>query len=419
MIFAREVDDVAAIGAELLLEEVGDGRFSVVLHYADGTEERLPAVTPAEALITAVETDYSDYRREVRRLREEHPLFEERLDIPVADLEDFVAEALMLPSLLHKKDPVSFFVLGEFLHRSLQMEDDGSASFLLKAGWQILRILEEPIRTQVYLRNIFEMTFDGMERASQQERFEKLRSVYPDVARLCDPSLLNGIPEGERVFSAHNLLGLHLLELALYFRQNEQRIARCEYCWGYFIPRTKSVTRYCDRVIDGFPCKKRGAQFQRNEGREKDETLLVYKQLRDRMYNRFLRYLDAAPEGRSRLSPMDHAQYDAWSKNASAAYKEYKAGTITAEEFLRKIDTTHELESYEAGKVRLTGTEETPWQRLVARSWGFDPERFFPEEMMILNLSKPDAKWEMRTADELRRRTQKGHQSLREKYGKA
>lgn len=404
---------MAAIGAELLLEEKGDGRFSVVLHYTDGTEEHLPAATPAEALIVAVETDYSDYRREVRRL------WEERLNIPVSDLEDFVAEALMLPSMLHEKDPVSFFVLGEFLHRSLQMEDDGSASFLLKAGQHILRILEEPVRVQTYLRNIFEMTFDGMERSSQQERFEKLRSVYPDVARLCDPSLLNGIPEGKRVFSAHNLLGLHLLELALYFRQNEQRIARCEYCWGYFIPRTRSVTRYCDRVIDGFPCKQRGARFQRNEGREKDEALLVYKQLRDRMYARFLRYQDTAPEERSKLFPMDHAQYDAWSENASAAYKEYRAGTITAEEFLRKIDATHELESYEAGKVRLTETAETPWQRLVARSLAFDPERFFPEEMLVLNLSKLDAQWELRTADELRRRTQKGHQSLREKYGKA
>ncbi len=116
---------------------------------------------------------------------------------------------------------------------------------------------------------------------------------------------------------------------------------------------------------------------------------------------------------------MDHAQYDAWSKNASAAYKEYKAKKLTAEEFLRRIDTTHELESYETGKVRLVETKETPWQRLVARSWGFDPERFFPEEMLILNLSMPDAQWKLRTADELQRHTQKGHQSLREKYGKA
>ncbi len=299
------------------------------------------------------------------------------------------------------------------------MEDDGGASFLLKAGQQILRILDEPIQTQTYLRNIFKMSFDGMERASQQERFEKLRSVYPDVARPCDPALLDGTSKGRRIFSAHSLLGLYLLELALYFEQSQQRIARCEYYWGYFIPRPKSATRYCDRVIDGFPCKKRDARFQRNEGREKDEALLVYKQLRDHIYSRFLRYLDAAPENRSKLSPMDYRQYDAWSENASATYKEYKAKKLTTEEFLRSIDTTHELESYETGKVKLSETEETPWQRLVARSWDFDPERFFPEEMMILNLSKPDAQWELRTADELRRRTQKGHQSLREEYGKA
>lgn len=231
--------DMITVGAGLLLEEDGDGRFSIVLHYADGTEERLPAITPAEALITAVEADYSDYRREVRRLREEHSLFEEHLDIPTTDLEDFVAEALLLPSMLQESDPVSFFALGEFLHQSLQTEDDGSASFLLKAGQQILRILEEPIRAQTYLRNIFEMTLDGTERASQREQFEKLRSVYLNVARLCDPALLDGTPEGGRVFSAHNLLGLYLLEFALYFHQDNQRIARCEYCWGTSSPRRK------------------------------------------------------------------------------------------------------------------------------------------------------------------------------------
>ncbi len=82
---------------------------------------------------------------------------------------------------------------------------------------------------------------------------------------------------------------------------------------------------------------------------------------------------------------MDYAQYDAWSKNANVAYKEYRAGAMTAEGSLRRIDTTHELESYEAGKVRLVETKETPWQRLVVRSWDFDPERFFPEKMIILN----------------------------------
>ena len=60
------------------------------------------------------------------------------------------------------------------------------------------------------------------------------------------------------------------------------------------------------------------------------------------------------------------------------------------------------------------------WQRLVARNFRFDPERYFPEEMayLNLNLNDPDPQWLMLTADDLRREAQKGHQSLKEKYGK-
>ena len=35
-----------------------------------------------------------------------------------------------------------------------------------------------------------------------------------------------------------------------------------------------------------------------------------------------------------------------------------------------------------------------------------------------LNLNDPDPQWLMLTADDLRREAQKGHQSLKEKYGK-
>lgn len=102
----------------------------------------------------------------------------------MAGFEDFVAEALLLPSMLQKTDPVSFFVLGELLHQSLQAEDNGSALFLLNAGAELLYILEEPIRVQTCLRNVFEMTFDGMERTKQREQFEKLCRVYPDIGGL-------------------------------------------------------------------------------------------------------------------------------------------------------------------------------------------------------------------------------------------
>ena len=403
-------------GSQLLMIEEGAGRFSTGLYYGDGTEMRLPVTTPAKDLIAATEIDYRKYSGEIKHLRDEHPLFEDRLDIPEADVEDFVAEALLLPAMLEKIDPVSFFVLGELLHRSLQTEDDGSASFLLDAAGELLYILEEPIRAQVRLRNIFEMTFDGMERATQWERFEKLCQVYPDVGRLCDPASLPSVEQGQRAFRANSILGLRLLELALYFQQDAQRIARCDYCWSWFIPKTKKVTRYCDRVTDGFPCKQRGSRFKRNLVEEQDSALRVYNQLRDRMYARLLRWQDAAPTERDNLILMDYDQYTTWSENARLARMEYLNGKLTAEEFLRRIDTTHELKSYEVDKTELV--EETAWQRLVAGDLGFDTEAHYPETMQVLDLGVEDPQWELRTADELRREDQKGHQSLREKYGK-
>lgn len=397
------------------LMELDDGRITVLL--CDGrTETRMPAMTPAEALISFSELDYADYRKAVRRLREEHPLFEERIDIPVSDLEDFAAEAILLMPDLHEIDPVSEFVVAELLHRASQAEDDGTAMFLLTAGWQILKALEEPLRVQTCIRNIMEVTFDDTAGLTPAEQYEKLREVYPDVARCCDPAKLPQEKE-KRTFRFRSLMELWLLVLALYFEQDSQRVYRCDYCWGYFVPKTKKVTRYCDRVTDGQSCKQRGANLKRLEKTSEDEALLIYKKLRDRMYAHLLRWQDAAPFDRSKLIPMDYEQYDRWNENARLVRMEYVRGALIAEEFLRKIDTTRELASYEAGKVKLAD-EPSVWQRLVARDFRFDPEQYFPEEMMHLDLRTPDPQWQILTADDLRKDAQKGHQSLKEKYGK-
>ncbi len=96
----------------------------------------------------------------------------------------------------------------------------------------------------------------------------------------------------------------------------------------------------------------------------------------------------------------------------------YLQGDLTAEAFLQKIDTTHELENYEAGKAELK-TEATTWQKRVASSWTFDRESFYPESIMVLDATPgKKGEWEILTRDELLRQVQEGHQSLREKYRK-
>lgn len=402
-----------------LWAEVGvDGKVCVLMVGEGGREERLPPIDPAEDLIAASELDYTAYRREIQRLYDEHPLFEERLDIPESDLEDLAAEALMLPSMLQEIDPLSFFELGNLLVQALRMRDDGSASFLLHAGQRLLQALEVPIRTQIRLRNIMEMTFDGMERATQQERFVKLRGVYPQIAQICDPGpwMEEAMPVTFRIESVYKL---RLLELMLYFRQEKKRIARCDYCWNYFIPRTRAETRYCDRVFEGQSCKKRGANLKRKKGPEQDGALRLFKQLRDRMYARMLRYGDAPESQREKLIPMTVLQYDEWEENARQARREYMAGKIKAEEFLRRIDTTHELGRYDPVKQELP-PEKSTWQERVASDPDFDPVRKYPSSMMVLDLrdTADDPHWQILSQEELIRKDQAGHQSLRDEYGK-
>ncbi len=101
---------ISAVPGLLLVEE-GGGRFSTIFQHRGGVQGRLPFTTPAKDFIAATEIGCRAYRREVKRLWEGHTLFATRLDIPVVDFEDFVEEALLLPSMLQKIDPVSFFVL--------------------------------------------------------------------------------------------------------------------------------------------------------------------------------------------------------------------------------------------------------------------------------------------------------------------
>lgn len=82
------------------------------------------------------------------------------------------------------------------------------------------------------------VTFDGTAGSTPAEQYENLRAAYADIARSCDSAKLPQLEE-PRSFRLRSLMELRMLVLALYFEQDNQRVCRCDYCWGYFIPKTK------------------------------------------------------------------------------------------------------------------------------------------------------------------------------------
>lgn len=137
------------------------------------------------------------------------------------------------------------------------------------------------------------------------------------------------------------------------------------------------------------------------------------------MYARALRYEDAPESQREKLIPMTMLQYGEWEDNTRQARREYLDGKITAVEFLRRIDTTRELSSYDTVKQELP-PEETVWQKRVAADLDFAPERDYPQSFMELDLREAtdDPTWQYFTGEDLIRQEQKGHRSLRDEYGR-
>lgn len=397
----------------LYAEIDGEDIISVVMADSCSGEQRLAAVSPVDDLIAALDIDYSAYRAEVKQLYD-YPLFAEGPTVSEDALVELVTDALITAELLRELDPIAYFVAVAKLNYSLSRTDDGTASFWLYAGQELVQILEEPIHIQVRLRNIFEMTFDGMERATQEARYEKLNGVYPGL--LEHNFIFRPLPLSrsyECVLSS--VSELRLLELLLYFRQDKRRIARCKYCGGFFVPASGHRMSYCDRAQVGGTCGQLGPNQQRRRTRETDAVKQKYDALRKRLWARMNRYESAIPEERDGLAKMTALMYSEWSDMAAEAYTRCRRGELSAEEFFREIDTFGILDSYEAGPAR--NSEETVWQKRLKANMDFDPSKFY-ENTMFLDLSKQDPQWETISAEQQRLHDQDGGDTLKERYGK-
>lgn len=146
----------------------------------DGKEKRISSTDPVKDLMTAIEINYTDYRRRIIQLQN-LPLFQEKLEIKFSEYEELVNTARKIPKLIDKTDPVGAFVVRSRIELALQIPDDGTASFWIYSGQRIIETLMEPVLTQIRLRNIFEVTFARTERKTQAERYNILRETYPQL----------------------------------------------------------------------------------------------------------------------------------------------------------------------------------------------------------------------------------------------
>lgn len=336
----------------------------------------------ADSLIEFIEYDFTNFFGVIEALYE-LPIFggylnphaenlEETLDVRFDDFEDCKEYCRDIAEEL--QDPIGSFFICEELDRIDARQDNGSASFWICQAKDMVEALRSVISAHTFISRAFDICFGNNTETGLPQCAQDYFKKYPDLSEhtfaevfaFCPQT--NGklnyehtlrlarefkadfdgyysalhenrnclsIVKGYLMRSHKELLFFSFLELL----RRDIRIQRCGCCGGYFIPRTKKKTLYCDRVIrDEKTCKAIGPKLMQKRYKELHKPLQEYERLYKMYYARTERY-----EGRFDLNrektPNDltEDEFYTWSAKAANARQRYIAGELSADEFLRTI----------------------------------------------------------------------------------
>jgi len=123
--------------------------------------------------------------------------------------------------------------------------------------------------------------------------------------------------------------------LFLNMMQSNSNFCKCNYCYNFFIPKTKKLTRFCDRIDPESrkTCKEIAPTIYRNEDIGSNKILKEYDLALRRNYKRMCRTEERLP-GTSSDKDIDPQTYFDWRDRVLKAMKLWKGKEISDAEFL-------------------------------------------------------------------------------------
>ena len=159
---------------------------------------------------------------------------------------------------------------------------------------------------------------------NSQADMQGYTATYFSVTRQGKPATYIFRSEAQYIY----FLLQHLLE-------SKVPICKCQFCGGYFVPKTRHKTLYCDRIVrDGKTCKQVAPRLKK---RERDAAHLVtseFERIKDMLFHRRDRM-----GGNKKASVIDLTDEELmqWQETATAAKKRCLAGELTEKEALAII----------------------------------------------------------------------------------
>ena len=206
-------------------------------------------------------------------------------------------------------------------------KDDGTAMYVYNAKYEICDHITEPIIFYIQLREVLEDLSFGVPLDFEDKYANLAQGAFTQCY-----TFTGTIKTEYRFRSIKNYFQFLLIN----YLNSNPNVARCFCCGQYFIPKTRKVTRYCDRVIsDGKTCKEIAPKIKHKIAVDTDPVLKAFERTKQKMYKRYERAayaLKQLPKG------ISIEMYWDWSEAASAARDQYLRGELTAEEALKIIE---------------------------------------------------------------------------------
>lgn len=197
----------------------------------------------------------------------------------------------------------------------------------------------------------------GIRYGSTEERFDYFHAISEPYTTMAVEEIISARKPGRDFFAnpsendycfpytrAYRFTDIHnyVQFLFLNMMQNDSNFCKCNYCYKFFIPKTKKPTRFCDRINpeSGKTCKEIAPSVYRNDDIGSNKILKEYDLALRRNYKRMSRAEERLP-GTSSDKDLDPQMYFDWHDRALKAMKLWKSKKLSDAEFL---DVVKELD---------------------------------------------------------------------------
>ena len=234
--------------------------------------------------------------------------------------------------------------VGELLYADIwnatHVEDDGTVFYYIDVMRNVLKGMQEPL---VFRDILYRLLYSASEYNEPEKWFTECVLKETQLfqrnytSEIVNYDLIDGTPKLSH-FYYFTCYADYYTFMLLTFAQQFKRVCFCKCCGNFFVPKTKRLTLYCDRVftVDGKTCKEIAPKLMQKLRKNHDTLLEEYDRVRNKYYKRYERGLWKL-DGEQTEKDLDEKEYKSWASEARAARSAYIYGEMTDDEFKEVI----------------------------------------------------------------------------------